>query len=254
MLQRLGQRDIIRVHGKYDPQQYWEGRLGSQSALRGTGHISFTEGYNQWLYKAKLRALERAVNGVVLSGRRVLDVGCGSGFFVDWYTRQGSSVDGVDITSRSIASLSSRFPGKFRQLDVSAAGNPPLEAYDVVNVWDVLYHVVDDDGFARALRLIAGAVAPGGLLLITDRLAAASDVRAAPHVRMRCLATYQQQLAPLGLELAGHHFLFGWLNRYVTHPAVDSRLGRFYYWLDGRARVIPGDSVSLGVWRRSASS
>lgn len=238
----------------YDPKTYWEERLTSHGGLRGTGHISFGENYNQWLYRAKRRALERALAGVPIRGKEVLDVGCGNGYFVDWYLEQGARVSGLDIAERSIEALKRRHGGDFRVLDIAAPEADLPGRYDIVNAWDVLYHVVDEAGFRRALRLIASSVRENGLLLVTDRFSAPGDELCAGHVRMRCLATYQALLPALGLEFVGLHYLFRWLNRYVTLPAIDGRLGRFYYWLDGRETALPSNNLSLGVWRRMTSS
>jgi SAM-dependent methyltransferase len=238
----------------YDPKAYWEARLIAHGGLRGTGHISFGENYNRWLYRAKRRTLERALAGVVIRGKQVLDVGCGNGYFVDWYLGQGGKVSGLDFAGRSIEALKRRHGGDFRVLDISAPEAELPSRYDIVNAWDVLYHVVDEAGFRRALGLIGSSVRENGLLLITDSFCAASDDLRAGHVRMRCLATYQTLLPTLGFELVGLQFLFRWMNRYVTLPAIDGRLGRFYYWLDGRDTTLPSNNLSLGVWRRTTSS
>ncbi len=33
---------------------------------------------------------------------------------------------------------------------------------------DVLFHIVDDEGYARAIRNLAALLAPGGLLVLTE--------------------------------------------------------------------------------------
>lgn len=238
----------------YDAKAYWEGRLARHGGLRGTGHISFGEGYNEWLYRAKRRTLERAFADIAIGGKSVLDVGCGTGFFVDWYLGRGARVCGIDISAGTVEVLKKRLAAEFRVVDISDPDADLPGTFDIVNVWDVMYHVVDGAAFDRALRFVCDRVGPGGLLLVTDRFGAASDALLAPHVRTRCLKTYQDVLAASGFEFAGLHFMFRWLNRYVTLPPIDSRLGRLYYWLDGRESSIPADNVSLGVWRRIVSS
>jgi SAM-dependent methyltransferase len=184
----------------------------------------------------------------------VLDVGCGSGYFVRWYLEQGARVTGIDISAAAIENLRKAHPGEFHVMDLAASQSAPLGRFGIVNVWDVMYHIVDDAAFERALRFIAANVAEGGMLLITDRLGASADVRLAEHVRMRSLPTYRRILSECGLEPVGQQFLYRWLNRYVSVPVLDSQLGRFYYWLDGRETAVATDNLSLGVWRRIASS
>jgi 2-polyprenyl-3-methyl-5-hydroxy-6-metoxy-1,4-benzoquinol methylase len=238
----------------YDPKAYWEERLAAHGGLRGVGHISFGASYNRWLYRAKRRTLESALHDVPLTGKSVLDIGSGTGYFVQWYVEHGARVSGIDITQSSIDRLRQRFPGHFRVIDISAADAPHPGEHDIVNAWDVMYHVVGQEAFERALRYLAAGVRSGGLLMLTDMLGAPTDRQAAPHVCMRSLDTYRSRLAPLGFELVGLHFLYRWLNRYVSIPLIDSRLGALFYWLDGRNPRIPADNLSLGVWRRMASS
>jgi 2-polyprenyl-3-methyl-5-hydroxy-6-metoxy-1,4-benzoquinol methylase len=83
------------VTEQYDPSEYWERRLSKRFNLRGVGHISYSEGYNTWLYRRKKRCLEDFFGGVDLQGKDVLDIGSGTGFFVEWYlarkARRGAS-------------------------------------------------------------------------------------------------------------------------------------------------------------------
>jgi 2-polyprenyl-3-methyl-5-hydroxy-6-metoxy-1,4-benzoquinol methylase len=242
------------LNKRYDPKTYWEARLAAQPGLRGVGHLSFGARYNDWLYRAKSRALESALRGVSLAGKSVLDVGSGVGYFVQWYSDRDANVTGIDIAENAVQDLRRRFRGEFYVMDISRPQPHAPAEYDIVNTWDVMYHIVDDDGFGRALRFLAEQVRPGGLLLVTDRLGGSSDRQAAAHVRMRCLETYQKVLQPLGMTLLGVHFLYRWLNRRLTLPALDSRLAGVLYWLDGLDSRIPSGNLSLGLWRRIASS
>jgi len=73
----------------------------------------------------------------------------------------------------------------------------PGSPYDLVNAFDVLYHLTDDARWEAALRHLAAAVSPGGLLLVTDAFA---DLGAlVEHNVMRPLARYLAVLGPAGL-------------------------------------------------------
>jgi SAM-dependent methyltransferase len=142
----------------------------------------------------------------------VLDVGCGTGFWTDYYVTRGAHYTGVDIAQVSVDRLAERYPGqRFERADVSEG--VPGGPYDLVNVFDVLYHITDDARWEAALRHLAGAVAPGGLLLVTDVF---SDRPAlAEHNVMRPLSRYLDVLRAAGLEreqLVPTHVL---LNRHL---------------------------------------
>lgn len=236
----------------YEPKSYWEERLTQNFSLGGVGHVGFSKRYNHWLYQRKRRCLEEALRGVSLRDKRVLDVGCGTGFFVEWYLQKGCKVTGIDITEISINRLREKFAGDFYVCDITAADYPATKTkFDLVNIWDVIYHVVDDDAYSRALNNITRDLKLDGLLLLTDFLGAAADTRLASHVRGRCLATYKMHLPSKGFQLVQVRPLFKFLA--APHWRFDNYLGALYYFADNLVRNIPPGSVSLSVWRRTTA-
>jgi SAM-dependent methyltransferase len=239
----------------YETTKYWEERLKRNFNLRGVGNIGFSEQYNRWIYRRKLRCLKRALRGVHLQGKRVLDVGCGTGFFVKWYLEQGCEVTGIDITEISVKRLREAFPGEFYTRDITSADYPHVKTkFDILNMWDVIYHVVDGDAYERALNNIACDLGAGGLLLLTDFLGAPSNMRLAPHVLARCLETYKTTLPPRGFELVKVRPLYKFLDK-AHFPGFDNYLGAIYYFADNLLTNIPigaAGGVCLSIWRRSA--
>ncbi|MCB0634703.1 MAG: methyltransferase domain-containing protein, partial [Lewinella sp.] len=104
----------------YDPATYWEKRLSQNFNFRGVGHQSYNLAYNRWLYRRKHRVLAQLFTNIELRGKTVLDVGCGTGFFLDWYNSRGALVDGVDISTTAVGKLHARYPEAFlARLDFS---------------------------------------------------------------------------------------------------------------------------------------
>lgn len=232
---------------KYEPRQYWNRRLAESFNLRGVGNIGFSEGYNKWLYRRKERCIEASLRDVTITDRRVLDIGCGTGFFVQWYRERGAFVCGLDITQASVERLTRQFGGEFYVQDIADPRYEPHGLFDFVNVWDVLYHIVSPAGFQQAIQNIAKSLKPGGLLLVTDWLAGSNDVRIADHVQARCLATYRQVL-PEHFEEREVYPLYRFLNR-PTFGWLDDYLGWLYFLLDSAVTDLRDDSIALGVWR-----
>lgn len=233
----------------YDPKQYWERRLTERFSLRGVGHIRLTENYNNCLYRRKRACISSCLAGTNLKGLDVLDIGCGTGFFVDWYRSMGAVVCGLDITCTSIERLKQQFPCEFYTQDISEKDYLLHgRKFDIVNMWDVVYHIVDTHRFEQAFENIAGNLKEGGLLLFTDRFGASSDVRNAEHVHTRCMNTYRECLTSKGLELVKVVPLYNFLNK-IRYKKIDDRLGWLYLFLDNRAKKVPADNLSLGVWR-----
>src|SRR5205823_6315102 len=117
----------------------------------------------------------------------------------------------------AIERLSARHPGaRFILGDVSET--PVPGTFDIVNAFDVLYHIVDDARWEAAVRHVARAVAPGGALLVTDTFAASNA--AAAHNRMRPLERWRALLESEGLSPGRPH---------PTHVLLNSELGAFRF-------------------------
>jgi len=232
----------------YRPQEYWERTLSQQFDLRGTGEPGLPLAYNRACYELRREVLDRALRetGFDPRGKRVLDVGCGSGFWTAYYTGRGADYTGLDIAPVSIGRLKQAYPGStFLLADVSEAG---LEGtWDVVNVIDVLYHVTDDARWEAALGRLARAVAPGGLLLVTDLFETPAGL--AEHNKMRPLARYRAVL-----DASGVRFEYAPLR--PTHVLLNRHLGfwRFLNRAPGLLLALDRMLLALGLVPRRGTN
>jgi SAM-dependent methyltransferase len=97
-------------------------------------------------------------------GRRVLEVGVGSGILVPTLTAHYPEYLGTDLVLASglEALVSPGCQARFQTADLLAPGALPAAAFDAVVCFSVLEHIADADAAARAL---AGALATGGTLV-----------------------------------------------------------------------------------------
>lgn len=207
----------------YTPADYWSGRLSEVGGLRSTGHVSYGEAYNRWLYRRKGIVLQHALRRVDGIGR-ALDLGSGVGWVVDQLQRAGASdIHGVDISAGAVAALRARFPSF--AFDQVRLGEEPLprgdESVDVATFLDVAYHIVDDDLWAGTVREVGRVVRRGGGLVVIDAFAR-DEQRPAPHVRFRAADRWHEVAGDAGFVPIATMPCYRWLSR----PRNASRLRR----------------------------
>jgi 2-polyprenyl-3-methyl-5-hydroxy-6-metoxy-1,4-benzoquinol methylase len=114
-----------------------------------------------WLYRHRL---QMGLDMLPAGGRRVLEIGVGSGVLVPTLTRHYAEYTGTDLTlaphlQRLVA------PGcqaTFRVADLLHDHDLPSHHFDAIVCFSVLEHIADADGAARGL---ARVLAPGGTLV-----------------------------------------------------------------------------------------
>jgi 2-polyprenyl-3-methyl-5-hydroxy-6-metoxy-1,4-benzoquinol methylase len=106
-------------------------------------------------FKIKESSIEKTK---ISTGKKVLDVGCGTGNFVNHLNNHGWNAEGVetDEKAREIAQLSNIKVYKNINLVDS-------EKYDVITMWHVLEHVYNLNDYMQKLR---GLLKKDGLLVI----------------------------------------------------------------------------------------
>lgn len=134
----------------FDPKQYWENRLRDKWGLNGVGYIGLGKYYNEWHYKVQKRIFLRHVRFLVDDWSKidVLDIGSGTGFYVDlWKSLGVGSVTATDITAFAVENLEKKYPDEeCYQLDVGGMLPEVFcnKQYDVISAFAVLYHIADD--------------------------------------------------------------------------------------------------------------
>lgn len=208
-----------KVTVRYEPATYWDTRLRRNFSLRGVGHHQYAEHYNSWVYRAKARALRKALPAPA-PGAKALDVGSGVGWVVQQLLGAGYDVVGCDISPYAVEQLSATFPEqRFFQLRLGEDTLPHDVRYDVVTILDVTYHIVDDMLWTRGVHDLAAALRPGGQLIVIDAFGAETRDPAS-HVRFRSLDMWRDVAAHAGLSLESVRPVYRWLSRDTQGPAT----------------------------------
>lgn len=211
-LSRAGERSTRRLRGRFrdyhpipayaeNSQAYWDNRHGKAGAsLEGVGCAGLGAEGNQADYEEKWQRLEELLSASgIQGGDRIVDAGCGIGYFCRRMASSGLRVDGVDFSHEALRIAREASPKEVTYHSSSLDGfSLDFQARAVVCV-DVLFHVVDDDLWSASVRNLARHVSDDGVLVIQEELTSSDGSsergdRCPSHVRRRTLADYERVL------------------------------------------------------------
>jgi SAM-dependent methyltransferase len=205
-----------RPVSSFDPRTYWEERLSQHYTLDGVGYLGLAESYNSWMYRVRRHVFLREARELFPQPKalRVLDVGSGTGFYIDrWHELGVDSLTGSDLTDVAVTGLTRRNPGdRFVRYDVGGDDNPfHTEKFQAVSMIDVLYHIVADARFRRAFVNVFDLLEPGGLLVFSENFLHREAVRI-PHQVSRSLGEIEGAAARAGFEILYRRPVFDLMN------------------------------------------
>ncbi|WP_221794891.1 bifunctional 2-polyprenyl-6-hydroxyphenol methylase/3-demethylubiquinol 3-O-methyltransferase UbiG [Aquisediminimonas sediminicola] len=104
-------------------------------------------------------------NRTPLSGKTVLDAGCGAGLLCEPLARLGGNVTGLDAAPENIAVAKAHAAPQSLAIDYRCGEVAALDGqFDLVTSMEVIEHVTDPDAFITAL---AARLAPHGLMILS---------------------------------------------------------------------------------------
>ena len=159
-----------KVLGVPEAIEYWDQRHRAKGPLQSGGDVSFDHAGNEIFYALRVGRLIDIIGDAssLAAPLRLLDAGCGKGFFSRAMASFGHRVDGIDSSVHAIE-VCQEGAGSRESYAVSTldAWAPPY-LYDVVYSVDVLFHIMDDDLWAGSVANLASLVRTGGLLALAD--------------------------------------------------------------------------------------
>jgi SAM-dependent methyltransferase len=200
----------------FDAASYWEDRLRGNVSVEKVGFLGLGKNYNTWLYRVRSAVFRRTVGALNLDlpNSSVLDIGSGTGFYIRQWERFGAKeIVGLDITSSATTHLRRQFPDHcFHRADITEACTLPGDStFDVVSAFDVLFHIVDDLRYRRAIANIHSLLRPGGLFLHSD-IFTHGEVARGTHYVYRPLPQVESVLRKTGFEVLDRKPMFVLMN------------------------------------------
>lgn len=216
----------------FKADEFWEKRLTKVSGLEGVGYAKLGKQFNYWGYKVRKYAFLKIINSLNanFSNANVLDIGSGTGFYIDIWQKLGAKkITGVDITEISISNLKMTFPNlSFFQHDISvdiSDRKDLLEQFEYISTMDVLFHIVDDNKFEKAILNISRMLKKGGYFVYSDNFINGSTDRRTHQV------SHSKEELYLYFEKAGFEIIKHKPFMVLSNYPVDSKnLLLHFYW------------------------
>lgn len=161
------------IPASYKAEKYWKDRLsGYGLKLQGAGDIYLSHKENERIYlKAKEVFLSLCrQEGVDFKKVRMLDIGCGTGFYAKIFLESGGkNYLGIDITDALFGELKGIFPDlKFRKLDICTQGLD--DHFDLIIMIDVTQHIINNNKFSFAMQNVRSHLSEDGIFIVTSWL------------------------------------------------------------------------------------
>lgn len=217
------------------------------------GFIGLGLAFNRWMYRIRARVFLKHVRGALRlfafdsKNMRVLDAGAGSGFYLDlWKAIGARRISACDFTDSAVQWLSTQYAHvDVRRGDLTAE-EPPFSpcSFDAVSCMDVIFHIVNDAAYDRALHNLSAMLRPGGLLIFTENFVHVPAVRGAQQTS-RSLTEIEALVHAADLEIIMRRPMFVLMN-----APVDSSSGVLHLWWKMATAIAaraPGVAAALGM-------
>jgi 2-polyprenyl-6-hydroxyphenyl methylase/3-demethylubiquinone-9 3-methyltransferase len=113
--------------------------------------------------------LEWINNRIALSGKNIIDIGCGGGILAESMAKKGATVTGIDLSEKALKvadlhGLESGISVRYEKIAAEEMAEREAGCYDVVTCMEMLEHVPDP---ASIIRACAKLVKPGGHVIFS---------------------------------------------------------------------------------------
>ncbi|WP_396610383.1 class I SAM-dependent methyltransferase [Haloferax sp. S1W] len=180
---------------------YWDTAISTGGRAQSVGIRVLPESVNYHRKAALFQVIDRVLanQSIKVDGCEVLDAGCGTGIYSEFYIENGASVTGVDLSDEAIRDVGERLPGEYYQ---SSLDELPFEndSFDLVHSFSVLYHIIVDDEWEQSLKELVRVCKPGGLLVLRIEWRD-ETVRRSKHVKHRARERYIEVMDEAGCSL-----------------------------------------------------
>ncbi|ELZ04977.1 class I SAM-dependent methyltransferase [Natrialba asiatica] len=178
-----------------DPESYWNERINDKCRYSSVGKEALPNTINKYRREKTFGRISQTLenNSVDLENSQVLDAGCGTGIYSEFYSSKGANVFGIDLSQQAVNKVEQLgIPGSYQQSSLNSVPFDDNE-FDLVHCFSVLYHIVDDQIWKASLDELDRVTKTDGYLFLriawTDE-----EKRPGNHVKIRSKNDYIHEL------------------------------------------------------------
>lgn len=169
-------RRIGRAARPYDAKQFFEswhrasGETLADADTIAPGRSALATRYHYNSVESAI--IEYLASRPSLRWGSVLDIGSGAGHWIDFFRTLGAKeVVGVEISDAAVGALERKFGEgvAIAQGDVSSPAFALGQEFDVISAIGVMFHIVEDAAWERALVNIGRHLAPTGVFIVSGQ-------------------------------------------------------------------------------------
>jgi hypothetical protein len=142
-----------------------------------------------------------------------------------------------------------------RELERERVVSKVNRKFDILNIFDVMYHITDNELFNQAIVNISKLISSNGFIFITDRCGL-KNINPAEHVKFRNREIYEKILMENGFEIISILPIYCLLNRPIFGQfhhlgiKIDNLFAPIYYYFDGFLLLHNRSNLNLIVGRK----
>ena len=238
----------------FDDHQYWVRRT-QQGGLATVGHRRFSAQTNELFYRRARAALLKLMDQRAPDKRAaILDAGAGIGYYSQaLYDAGFREVTACDISEQALASIER--PIKKVVTPLESMHSKLDTMYDLVLCFDVLYHIIEDASFEKAIENICRSSRE--YIFIHGSFPQFIPLHLLRHVKFRTLARHDMLFARYGftrVEIRPTQFLMGrlpWIYLYKIFPDATYRFDEKLLMLATRLSLHRFVSQTILVYKKA---